>query len=47
VLFRSGYTQLVEKFRQKFKIVSQKKPKASRDKSSEVFLLGKVLRNPV
>lgn len=42
----SGYTQLVEKFRQEFKVVAQKKPKASRDKSSEVFLLGKVLKNP-
>ncbi|HZW12309.1 MAG TPA: RlmE family RNA methyltransferase [Noviherbaspirillum sp.] len=42
----SGYTQLVEKFRQEFKVVTQKKPKASRDKSSEVFLLGKVLKNP-
>lgn len=42
----SGYTQLVEKFRQEFKIVQSKKPKASRDKSSEVFLLGKILKNP-
>jgi 23S rRNA (uridine2552-2'-O)-methyltransferase len=42
-----GYTQLVEKFRQEFKIVSQKKPKASRDKSSEIFLLGKILKNSV
>lgn len=42
----SGYTQLVEKFRQEFKTVTQKKPKASRDKSSEIFLLGKVLKNP-
>ncbi|HEV7618612.1 MAG TPA: RlmE family RNA methyltransferase [Burkholderiaceae bacterium] len=42
-----GYTQLVEKFRQEFKIVSQKKPKASRDKSSEIFLLGKILKSPV
>jgi 23S rRNA (uridine2552-2'-O)-methyltransferase len=42
-----GYTQLVEKFRQEFKIVSQKKPKASRDKSSEIFLLGKILKKPV
>ncbi|HJV85597.1 MAG TPA: RlmE family RNA methyltransferase [Noviherbaspirillum sp.] len=41
-----GYTQLVEKFRQEFKTVIPKKPKASRDKSSEVFLLGKVLKNP-
>ena len=42
----TGYTQLVEKFRQEFKSVNSKKPKASRDKSSEVFLLGKVLKNP-
>ncbi|HEY8606342.1 MAG TPA: RlmE family RNA methyltransferase [Noviherbaspirillum sp.] len=42
----TGFTQLVEKFRQEFKTVVQKKPKASRDKSSEVFLLGKVLKNP-
>lgn len=42
----SGYTQLVERFRQEFKTVSSKKPKASRDKSSEVFLLGKVLKAP-
>lgn len=42
----SGYTQLVEKFREEFKIVQSKKPKASRDKSSEVFLLGKILKNP-
>jgi 23S rRNA (uridine2552-2'-O)-methyltransferase len=42
----SGYTQLVERFREEFKTVSPKKPKASRDKSSEVFLLGKVLKNP-
>jgi 23S rRNA (uridine2552-2'-O)-methyltransferase len=42
----SGYSHLVEKFRQEFKTVTQKKPKASRDKSSEVFLLGKTLKNP-
>ncbi len=42
----TGFTQLVEKFRQEFKTVSQKKPKASRDKSSEIFLLGKGLKNP-
>jgi 23S rRNA (uridine2552-2'-O)-methyltransferase len=41
----SGYTQLVEKFRQEFKTVVPKKPKASRDKSSELFLLGKTLKN--
>src|SRR6478672_2774817 len=41
-----GYTQLLEKFRQEFKTVASKKPKASRDKSSEIFLLGKILKNP-
>ena len=40
-----GYSQIVEKFKQEFKVVSSKKPKASRDKSSEVFLLGKTLKN--
>jgi 23S rRNA (uridine2552-2'-O)-methyltransferase len=40
-----GYSQIVEKFKQEFKIVIQKKPKASRDKSSEIFLLGKILKN--
>jgi len=41
----SGYSQIVGKFRLVFKTVSSKKPKASRDKSSEIFLLGKGLRN--
>ena len=36
----SGYTQIIEKFRQEFKVVSPKKPKASRDKSAENFLVG-------
>jgi 23S rRNA (uridine2552-2'-O)-methyltransferase len=43
----SGFSQLVEKFRLEFRTVIQKKPKASRDKSSEIFLLGKSLKNPV
>lgn len=43
----TGYSQIVEKFREEFKIVTQKKPKASRDKSSEIFLMGKILKNPV
>jgi 23S rRNA (uridine2552-2'-O)-methyltransferase len=43
----TGYSQIVEKFKNEFKTVSQKKPKASRDKSSEIFLLGKMLKNPV
>ena len=42
----SGYSQIVGKFRQAFKTVSSKKPKASRDKSSEIFLLGRGLRMP-
>jgi 23S rRNA (uridine2552-2'-O)-methyltransferase len=42
----TGYSQIVEKFKNEFKTVSQKKPKASRDKSSEIFLLGKILKNP-
>ena len=42
-----GYTQLVEKFREEFRTVVPKKPKASRDRSSEVFLLGKTLKNPL
>jgi 23S rRNA (uridine2552-2'-O)-methyltransferase len=43
----AGYSQIVEKFRSEFKIVTQKKPKASRDKSSEIFLLGKALKPPL
>ncbi len=42
-----GFTQMVEKFRTEFKTVKQIKPKASRDKSSEIFLLGRGLKNPV
>jgi len=41
-----GFTQVLEKFRTEFKIVKQIKPKASRDKSSEIFLLGRGLKNP-
>jgi len=35
-----GYTELVQLFRDTFKIVKPVKPKASRDKSSETFLVG-------
>jgi 23S rRNA (uridine2552-2'-O)-methyltransferase len=42
-----GYSQIVEKFRAEFKVVIQKKPKASRDKSSEIFLLGRGIKHPV
>lgn len=40
-----GFNDILAKFRGEFKVVSQKKPKASRDKSSEIFLLGKILKN--
>jgi 23S rRNA (uridine2552-2'-O)-methyltransferase len=43
----TGFNEIYDKFRQEFKTVSQKKPKASRDKSSEIFLLGKILKNPL
>jgi len=42
----SGYSQIVEKFKQQFKTVAPRKPKASRDKSSETFILGRGLKNP-
>lgn len=42
----TGYNEILEKFKAEFKVVTLKKPKASRDKSSEVFLLGKNLKNP-
>lgn len=40
----SGYSQIVEAFKGVFKTVSPRKPKASRDKSSETFLLGRYLK---
>jgi 23S rRNA (uridine2552-2'-O)-methyltransferase len=43
----SGYNEILEEFRKEFKVVASKKPKASRDKSSEIFLLGKGLKNPL
>jgi 23S rRNA (uridine2552-2'-O)-methyltransferase len=36
----SGYSQLVKLFKEHFKVVKPLKPKASRDKSSETFLVG-------
>ena len=36
----SGYSDLVTLFKQTFKVVKPLKPKASRDKSSETFLVG-------
>ena len=40
VFHGSGYSQLVEQFRRAFKVVKAVKPKASRDRSSETFLVG-------
>ncbi len=42
----SGYSQIVEMFKRHFRVVAPRKPKASRDKSSETFLLGRQLKHP-
>mgnify|MGYP002143613759 FL=1 len=44
VFHGSGYNQLVQLFKQQFRVVKPIKPKASRDKSSETFLVGIGLR---
>lgn len=43
----TGYNEILQRFKEEFKIVMSKKPKASRNRSSEIFLLGKVLKNPL
>ena len=40
VFHGSGYSQLVERFKESFRVVKAIKPKASRDKSAETFLVG-------
>lgn len=40
VFHGSGYSQLVKLFKERFKVVKPMKPKASRDKSAETFLVG-------
>jgi 23S rRNA (uridine2552-2'-O)-methyltransferase len=40
VFHGSGYSQLVELFKHHFRVVKPIKPKASRDKSAETFLVG-------
>ena len=40
----SGYSQLVDLFKQTFTVVKTYKPKSSRDKSSETFLVGMRLK---
>ena len=46
VFHGSGYSELVALFRANFRVVKAVKPKASRDKSSETFLVGFGLKNP-
>lgn len=40
VFHGSGYSQLVQLFKRQFRVVKAHKPKASRDRSSETFLIG-------
>ncbi|WP_459615128.1 RlmE family RNA methyltransferase [Bordetella sp. 2513F-2] len=40
----SGFSQIVESFKQRFRRVVERKPKASRDKSSETFLVARNLK---
>ena len=42
----SGYSQLVELFKKVFRVVRPVKPKASRDRSAETFLVGIGLKKP-
>jgi len=46
VFHGSGYSELVALFKTHFRVVKAVKPKASRDKSSETFLVGFGLRTP-
>jgi 23S rRNA (uridine2552-2'-O)-methyltransferase len=45
VFHGSGYSQLVELFKRNFRVVKPIKPKASRDRSAETFLVGVGLKN--
>jgi 23S rRNA (uridine2552-2'-O)-methyltransferase len=47
VFHGSGHSQLVELFKKTFRVVKPIKPKASRLRSSETFLVGIGLKNPV
>jgi 23S rRNA (uridine2552-2'-O)-methyltransferase len=42
----SGYSQLVERFKRQFVKVSARKPKASREKSAETYLLARGVKSP-
>ncbi len=46
VFHGSGYSQLAELFKREFRVVKPIKPKASRDRSSETFLVGIGLKRP-
>ena len=46
VFHGSGYSQLVKLFKDSFRVVKPLKPKASRDRSSETFLVGIGLKKP-
>jgi len=46
VFHGSGYSELLEMFKANFRVVKAVKPKASRDKSAETFLVGFGLKNP-
>jgi 23S rRNA (uridine2552-2'-O)-methyltransferase len=46
VFHGGGYGELVKLFKETFRIVKPLKPKASRDKSSETFLVGVGLKTP-
>ena len=46
VFHGSGYSQLVQLFKDTFRVVKPIKPKASRDRSSETFLVGIGLKKP-
>ena len=45
VFHGSGYSQLVKLFKERFRVVKPIKPKASRDKSAETFLVGLGLKS--
>ena len=47
VFHGSGYSQLVKLFKETFQVVKPVKPKASRDKSSETFIVGMRLKAPL
>jgi len=46
VFHGSGYSQLAKQFKTQFRVVKPIKPKASRDKSAETFLVGIGLKSP-